>query len=387
MINIKPYLLPLLVLTGYTGWTQNSKTIKVLDATVKDAVVSGAEIYIQKNGRQSVVGTTNSNGEIQTDRNFDDDEQTMLIIKKNGYSTLVVKCPCQGYTYALSPSLKDNQAIRVVLSWGWKPADLDIHAIYGTNHVYYGKQNGPGANLDVDDRNGYGPETITVVERDADEYTFWVRDYTNKKYRTDELSRSNAKVFVYRGDELVNTYYLPGQQEGNLWKVFSIDRSNRITDYNELSYTGYFGTDYDDISAATEAEAVADVAAASAAPDYLQQGEEAYARKDYEAAVRLYMQALRQSAAPEQPHIVNNIALAALRMGKYAECIEASNKVTTFPGVNSQEKANAHYNAGMAYEKMGQYRDAAQQYQKAANTVSNNTAYLSALKRVRKQIK
>ncbi|MNL60767.1 Tetratricopeptide repeat protein [compost metagenome] len=74
-------------------------------------------------------------------------------------------------------------------------------------------------------------------------------------------------------------------------------------------------------------------------------------------------------------------------MGKYAECIEASNKVATFPGVTSQEKANAHYNAGMAYEKMGQYRDAAQQYQKAANTVSNNTAYLSALKRVRKQIK
>lgn len=383
MMNLKPYLLPVLLLLGQAGWTQNNATIKVLDATVKDAVVSGAEIYIQKNGQQSVVGTTNDKGEVSTGRSFDDDEQTMLIIKKPGYSTLVVKCPCQGYTYALSPSLKDEQAIRVVLSWGREPADLDIHAIYDKNHVYYGKQSGPGANLDVDDRNGYGPETITIADRVSDEYTFWVRDFTNKKNRTDELSLSNAKVFLYRGDELEKIYYLPKRQEGNLWKVFSIDRSNRISDYNELSYAGYFGTDYDDISAATEA---ASATAEAAEVSYLLLGEEAYARKDYKEAVRLYLKALDQSTPAEQPRIVNDLALAALRLERYEECIEASSKVIAYEQASSQEKANAHYNSGMAYEKMGKYRDAAKHYQKAANTISN-TLYLNALKRVRKQIK
>lgn len=379
-MKIKRYLLPLLLLSTAAGWAQRSTTIRVLDATVKDAVVSGAEIFIQKNGAQSIVGTTNSNGEILTNRDFEDDGQTLLIIKKEGYSTLVVKCPCQGYTYALSPSLKDDQSIRVVLSWGVTPADLDVHALYDGHHVYYGNQNGRGASLDVDDRNGYGPETITISDRVADEYGFWVRDYTNKKNRTDELSRSNAKVFVYRADSLVKTYYIPEQQEGNLWKVFSIDHNNQIRDYNELSYTGYFGTDYDNIE---DAVAVAEPAEAA----YLEQGEQAYARKEYETAVRLYIKALQQSPESEQPRIVNNIALAALRMGEYAKCIEASNKVLTFPSANSQDKASAYYNAGMAYEKMSQYRDAAQHYQKAANAVSNNTVYLNALKRVRKQIK
>ncbi|RQO31601.1 hypothetical protein DBR32_06505 [Taibaiella sp. KBW10] len=371
---------------GIKVQAQNRTTIKVLDATIKDAVVTGAEVYIQKNGSQTVLGTTNAAGEMVTGQAFDDDENTLIIIKKKGYSTLVVKCPCQGYTYALSPSLADNGSIRVVLSWGQQPADLDIHAVYGDQHVYYGNKVGAKAALDVDDRDGYGPETITVTERVSDLYGFLVRDYTNRKNQSDALSKSNAKVFVYRGDSLIKTYYVPTGQLGNLWRVFTIDRNNQIVDYNSMVYTSYFGSDSDPESTATAVPSDA-LAAMPAGLDHVEHGEKAYARKEYELSIKLYQKALNEAGGMLRPRIINNIALSQLKLAKYQECIETSTRIFNLNESTAQDKANAHYNTGLAYEKQLRYKEAAQSFQKAANTVSSNAAYMSALKRVRKQIK
>ncbi len=65
------------------------------------------------------------------------DSKVLLIIKKAGYSDLVARCPCAGLSYALSPVMKNLDGMRVVLTWGQRPRDLDLHVSYPQNHVYF----------------------------------------------------------------------------------------------------------------------------------------------------------------------------------------------------------------------------------------------------------
>jgi uncharacterized protein YfaP (DUF2135 family) len=80
------------------------------------------------------------------------------------------------------------------------------------------------ASLDRDDKNGYGPETITVKNIDEKaEYTFFVKDYSNKNdKKSTALSKSKAMVKVYSDGELVNIWQLGEKQNGNAWVVFNI---------------------------------------------------------------------------------------------------------------------------------------------------------------------
>jgi uncharacterized protein YfaP (DUF2135 family) len=53
--------------------------------------------------------------------------------------------------------------ITATLTWGDQPADLDVHLITpDNNEIYFLNTSGAYASLDRDDRDGSGPETITV---------------------------------------------------------------------------------------------------------------------------------------------------------------------------------------------------------------------------------
>lgn len=53
-------------------------------------------------------------------------------------------------------------AIRASLTWG-AGGDVDLHTFEPNgDHVYYGNKQGQSGELDVDDRNGYGPENYVV---------------------------------------------------------------------------------------------------------------------------------------------------------------------------------------------------------------------------------
>jgi len=67
----------------------------------------------------------------------------------------------KSYEVHVSPVLNDSE-IRIVLSWGANPRDLDSHFVGEDIHVFYGNKSAKGVNLDCDDTNGYGPETITI---------------------------------------------------------------------------------------------------------------------------------------------------------------------------------------------------------------------------------
>ncbi len=99
--------------------------IDILSATVKDKRIEGVSVTLQRNGAQSVSGTTNASGSVNLGSTFADDQDALLIVKE-GYSNLVVKCSCAGMTYAISPAMTSLDGMRVVLSWGEKPLIL-IH--------------------------------------------------------------------------------------------------------------------------------------------------------------------------------------------------------------------------------------------------------------------
>jgi len=129
--------------------------------------------------------------------------------------------------FTVSPIIEMG-AIRIVLDWDKKPADLDAHFIKeGDYHISYREMkisDDGSAKLDRDDRDGYGPETITVKDIDEKaEYTCFVKDYTNKDSKNSKkLSKSRAMVKIYGEGKLLNIWQLNEKQKGNAWVVFNI---------------------------------------------------------------------------------------------------------------------------------------------------------------------
>ena len=141
------------------------------------------------------------------------------------------------------------EEIRIVLTWGATPSDLDSHlvgpdAAGGKFHVYYyNKRYGSEVDLDVDDTSSYGPETITIHSSRAGTYTYAVHDYTNRSssYST-ALSNSGAQIKVYKGAKLIATYNVPANKDGTLWTVFTYDgATGQITTVNTMTYDSSSG--------------------------------------------------------------------------------------------------------------------------------------------------
>jgi putative cell wall-binding protein len=131
-------------------------------------------------------------------------------------------------------------SLRVVLTWGYDPRDLDSHLTGpapdgGRFHVYFGDREyfHDGllyADLDVDDTTSYGPETTTIRRRVGGTYRFSVHDYSNKSYSySTALANSGAIVRVYSAAGLAGTFRVPNRP-GTLWTVFEWSGSslNRI---------------------------------------------------------------------------------------------------------------------------------------------------------------
>lgn len=147
------------------------------------------------------------------------------------YFTIVSRKDDDYVQSATSPILSDNE-LRIVLTWGETPSDLDSHLFtpyQGTNgdmqHIgYYEKSDPYGNNLDVDDTTSYGPETVTIKNLGSGTYKYFVADYTDcgRDPNSMNMSNSNACVSVYTKDGLVQTFHVPRNRAGVIWEVFSI---------------------------------------------------------------------------------------------------------------------------------------------------------------------
>ncbi|HCW0185203.1 TPA: tetratricopeptide repeat protein [Escherichia coli] len=370
-------------------------SIDILSATVKDKRIEGASVTLQRNGAQSVSGITNTSGSISLGTSFADNKDALLIVKKEGYSNLVVKCPCAGMTYAISPVMTNLDGMRVVLSWGEKPFDLDSHLIFPGGHIYFDSKEGTDANLDVDDTDSYGPETVTISKKHFGEsYIYAVQDYSNKGLpNSNYLSASKAKMFVYVGSSLVRSYSVPAGKRGNIWTVFKLNPNGEFEDINSVTSANFNGTTLDVrdlatvIMPATDSSAPASPAMQNSgdtqlARKYNREGEAVYKTGQLEQAIQLFQQATELDGNYGQAF--SNLGLAYQKNGNIAEAIWANRKaISLASGVNAATtRANSYYNIAKIYETSGQNAEALQHYQ-LAYTEKNKPSYEEAIARVK----
>ena len=81
-----------------------------------------------------------------------------------------------------------------------------------------------GANLDIDDRSSYGPETITIETYDASKtYLLYVHDFTNRG-STSPVSISGGKLDLRpSGEDKVSLTYPQSKElrQFNIYKMHS----------------------------------------------------------------------------------------------------------------------------------------------------------------------
>ena len=353
-------------------------SIDILSATVKDKRIEGASVTLQRNGAQSVSGITNTSGSISLGTSFADNKDALLIVKKEGYSNLVVKCPCAGMTYAISPVMTNLDGMRVVLSWGEKPFDLDSHLIFPGGHIYFDSKEGTDANLDVDDTDSYGPETVTISKKHFGEsYIYAVQDYSNKGLpNSNYLSASKAKVFVYVGSSLVRSYSVPAGKRGNIWTVFKLNPNGEFEDINSVTCANFNDTTLGVRDLATvimpatgsstpASPAMQNSGDTQLARKYNREGEAVYKTGQLEQAIQLFQQATELDGNYGQAF--SNLGLAYQKNGNIAEAIWANRKaISLASGANAATtRANSYYNIAKIYETAGQDADALQHYQLA----------------------
>lgn len=390
-INIMPSL-TLLTLSIISNFTFAANTeILILDATVKDKVVKDAEVIFQRAGETSVKTYTDNTGKATTvvPANIDD-KDTTLIVKAAGYSTLAVKCPCNGLTYAISPNMQALDGMRVVLSWGDTPSDLDSHLVYPNNHIYFESKVGRNADLDVDDTDSYGPETVTIkTKRSGETYYYAVHNFSQRDSNNDSsLSNSDAKVFVYIGSTLIKTYYIPKNKEGTLWSVFYIDENGEIHDINKFSYT------VDSSNIKNELPNIAmGINTVSVSTDDIAQskkinrlGEQAYHAKDLDAAIQYYQEAIQLD--PNNGQAYSNLGLAFQKNNNEAEAIWANRKAIALANGPSKNtiQASSYYNIAKIYEEKGEFQSALTHYELALEKKQHD-AYVKGIDRMKKALK
>ncbi len=139
---------------------------------------------------------------------------------------------------SLSPLITGDD-IRIVLTWGASPSDLDSHLWLPTESPYHVAFSRPGdsddcpfAELDQDDTSAFGPETITISQRFLQgSYLYAVHNFSGSP----DLAASQAQVQVFDSSGLIATFNVPAVGTGVWWKVLSIDgATGALTELNEL---------------------------------------------------------------------------------------------------------------------------------------------------------
>ncbi|MBN1561427.1 VWA domain-containing protein, partial [candidate division KSB1 bacterium] len=146
------------------------------------------------------------------------------------YESTITLAPGETSTVniSLSPIITDSE-LRIVLNWGDTPRDLDVHLLVPSvdgsvpYQVYYSSKGRtdsyPYAMLDIDKRNGFGPETITIKQFVAGRYVCFVHNYS----REQPITVSNAVVQIYGRTGLLHTVNAPLSGDGAYWYICDLE--------------------------------------------------------------------------------------------------------------------------------------------------------------------
>ena len=180
--------------------------------------------------------TTNSAGRIAFPK-IPDGTHT-LTFSKNGFITTdiefrVLLGAVDLNWYSISPGIP-NKDYRIVLDWAENPKDLDLHFEktkgYHISYLDMRQAEDGNAILDRDDRQGYGPETITIGKIDTTAvYTCYVIDYLNRNNaNSNQMAKEGAIVRVYSQNKLLDSFRIPANGIGPKWTVFKIDKGRLV---------------------------------------------------------------------------------------------------------------------------------------------------------------
>lgn len=221
--------------------TEEGKSVCILSGTVKDAAtgepIEEADVRAYKgysNTGEPVEGTTDSSGSYELAVTGGNDYY--IEVEKDGYITgtfsayVLSANPTQHQDFTISQELEDD-VIRIVLTWDSSPRDLDSYLRGNTDSgmsfqtSYFNQKAADGsgntiAELDLDDTDGYGPETTTVYDM-AGIYTFRVVDFNV----TGTMASSGATVNVYKGSALMESIAVSSSVV-DVWEVCTIDHGN-----------------------------------------------------------------------------------------------------------------------------------------------------------------
>jgi len=110
------------------------------------------------------------------------------------------------------------RGMRATLVWGAKPKDLDLYIQDAAgNRIFWNNKSNGAVALDVDDRDKFGPETITIKDGTGD-YKVYVRNYSKEA----QLSESEGVVTINVGEEQVAVVKCPTTQaaaDNYVWNI------------------------------------------------------------------------------------------------------------------------------------------------------------------------
>lgn len=228
--------IPNVTLNLYEGWNNPAESNTALRTLTTDS--NGAFRYNTVSVFGHIIGLPSGNYTLTASREGYSDTSYNIIV----YPGSTDENPAISET--MSPEMSDG-FYRIVLTWGIDPRDLDSHLVAETSddgmvHVYYGDKNPEPcyANLDVDDTNSEGPETITITNFDGlRDIRYAVHDYTNRTAdSSNALSNSGAVVRIYKGNQLLRTFNVPAGYDGTEWDVFALKADGTIVSINEMTY-------------------------------------------------------------------------------------------------------------------------------------------------------
>jgi len=213
---------------------------EVNDALVKDHVLPGVSVKLQRvgGGGPIAAGQTGADGRFTTRVRPGSYEVSYRLGGYVPYTSEATEIREEGQlvTVSLPRQVEATQAtardVRIILNWGSRKdqvRDADSHLVCACpapdHHVFYKHRRHRGVGhvveLDVDDTDWGGPETITLTTPVNGVYTYWVHDYSGPPAL---LGASDLVVRVLIGSEPAGEFRVFKGLTARDWRPFKAIR-------------------------------------------------------------------------------------------------------------------------------------------------------------------